>query len=256
MLFRSNLGRAIAPMSLWGQSHSESCKIANPIIGDCGAAVRPPVVAGTFRQDAALVAKSDRADAGGLYKVVGYDKLVDDRSPVNIEQLMQTLATGADLWVAFRIDGFAWSSSRMKNAVIPEWSEPNGGHALTMAGYRETPNGRQFLLHNNWGTSWGDKGYGWISEAMVTKWMQFAYKVKLVDGVKSADLTDDDCGADEMVDVTKGVCSAICPDNTRPNNGCGGGASPAAPGAPALPPGFPQLPPGFPQIPGLPNFGR
>ena len=92
--------------------------------------------------------------------------------------------------------------------------------------------------------------------------MQFAYKVKLVDGVKSADLTDDDCAADEMVDVTKGTCAQICPDNTRPSNGCGGGAAPAAPaapsapGAPALPPGFPQLPPGFPQIPGLPNFGR
>ena len=57
----------------------------------------------------------------------------------------------------------------MKNGVIPDWSEPNGGHAVTMAGYRETPQGRQFLLHNNWGTSWGDKGYGWISEAMVTE---------------------------------------------------------------------------------------
>ena len=125
-----------------------------------------------------------------------------------------------------------------------------------MAGFRDSPSGRQFLIHNNWGTSWGDKGYGWISEAMVTKWMQFAYKVKLVDGVKSADLTDDDCGADEMVDVTRGVCAPICPDNTRPSNGCGGAAAPGAPGSPALPPGFPQLPPGFPQIPGLPNFGR
>lgn len=254
----ATLGRAIAPMSLWGQSHSESCKIANPIIGDCGTAVSPPVVAGTFRSDPNLVAKSDRADSGGLYKVVGFDKLVDDRIPVNIEQIMQTLATGADLWVAFRIDGFAWSSSKMRNGVIPDWNEPNGGHAVTMSGFRETPQGRQFLLHNNWGTSWGDKGYGWVSEAMVQKWMHFAYKVKLADGVKSGDLTDDDCAADEMVDVSKGVCGPICPDNTRPSNGCGGGAAPpAVPGAPAVPgiPGF-QIPPGFPQIPGLPNFGR
>ena len=170
---------------------------------------------------------------------------------MNIDQIVQTLATGSDLWVAFRIDGFAWSNSKMRNGVIPDWDQPNGGHAVTMAGYRDTPNGRQFLVHNNWGTSWGDKGYGWMSEAMVKKWMNFAYKVRLQDGVKSGDLTDDDCGADEMVDVVKGVCAQICPDNTRPSNGCGGGAAPAAP---ALPPGF-QLPPGL-QIPGLPNFGR
>jgi hypothetical protein len=249
----ANLGRSIAPMSLWGQSHSESCKIANPIIGDCGDAVTPRVVAGTFRSDPNLVAKSDRADQGGLYRVAGFDKL--DTQPAKIEQIMQTLASGSDLWIAMRIDGFAWSNSKMKNGVIPDWSEPNGGHAVTMAGYRDTPQGRQFLVHNNWGTSWGDKGYGWVSEAMVQKWMNFAYKVRLTDGVKGGELTDEDCGADEMVDVARGVCAPICPDNTRPSNGCGAPGVPSIPGMPALPSGF-QVPPGFPQIPGLPNFGH
>lgn len=247
----ANLGRSIAPMSLWGQSHSESCKIANPIIGDCGDAVTPRVVAGTFRQDPALVAKSDRADQGGLYKITGFEKL--DVQPAKIEQIIQTLASGSDLWIAMKIDGFAWSNKLMKNGVIPDWNEPNGGHAVTMAGYRETPQGRQFLVHNNWGTSWGDGGYGWVSEAMVQKWMHFAYKVKIADGVKPQDVTDDDCAADEMIDLLKGVCAVICPDNTRPANGCGvPGQAPAAPGA-APPPGIPgfQVPPGFQLPPGL-----
>ena len=113
----------------------------------------------------------------------------------------------------------------------------------------------------------GDGGYGWLSEAMVQTFMNFAYKVRIDGGVKGGDLTDDDCPADEMVDVAKAVCAPICPDNSRPNNGCGGGAAPAppAPGG-TTPPGFPvipglpqipgfQIPPGL-QIPGLPNFGH
>lgn len=241
----ANLGRAIAPMTLWGQSHSESCKIASPVIGDCGSAVSPPVVAGTFRQDPVLVAKSNRADSGGAYRVASYEKL--DVQPARIEQLVQILASGSDLWVAFKIDAFAWSSSRMRNGVIPDWNQDNGGHAVTLAGYRETPSGKQFLVHNSWGPTWGDGGYGWVSEAMVQRWMHFAYQVKLTDGVKPSEVTDDDCSSDQLVDVFTGFCGLICPDNSRPAGGCGA----AAPGQFQIP----GLPP-MPQIPGLPPFGQ
>jgi hypothetical protein len=229
----ATLGRTIAPMSLWGQSHAESCKIANPIIGDCADAVTPRVVPGSFRSDPALVAKSDRADQGGLYRVAAFEKL--ETQPMRTEQVIQTLASGGDLWIALKIDGFAWSNSKMRQGVIPDWNDTNGGHAVTMVGYRETPQGKQFLVHNSWGTSWGDGGYGWVSEAMLNKWMHFAYKVKLTDGVKEP--TDDDCAADEMLDLVTGRCAAICPDNTRPSNGCAG-----QPGALVLPPGFPPIP--------------
>jgi hypothetical protein len=234
----ANLGRAIAPMTAWGQSHAESCKIANPIIGDCGSAVSPPVVAGTFRQDPALVAKSDRADAAGAYRIGAYEKL--DVQPARLEQIIQILASGADLWIAMKIDGFAWSNGKMRNGVIPDWNQENGGHAVTMAGYRETPQGKQFLVHNSWGTSWGDGGYGWVSEAMVQKWMHFAYQVKLTDSPAPGNVADDDCGSDSLVDILTGKCGPICPDNTRPVNGCAG--------LPAIP--------GLPQIPGFPPFGR
>ena len=240
----ANLGRSIAPMSLWGQSHAESCKIANRVIADCEDAVTPRVIAGSFRSDPLLVAKSDRADQGALYKITGFEKL--DVMPAKIEQIVQTLASGGDLWIAMKIDGFAWSNGKMKQGVIPDWNDSNGGHAVTMTGYRETPNGKQFLIHNSWGTSWGDGGYGWVSEAMVNKWMHFAYKVKVDGNVKPADLTDDDCANDSMVDLLTGACGLICPDNTRPAGGCAGGALPGIPGIP----GF-QIPPGFPPIPGF-----
>lgn len=244
----ATLGRSIAPTDLWGPSHSEACKIANPIIGDCGTAVTPPVVAGTWRSDPLLVAKSDRANAGGIYKVAGFERL---ETPVKVDQLLTTLSSGSDLWVAFRIDGFLWSQVKIKpnaavrDAVIPDWDGTNGGHAVTMSGFRETPQGRQYLLHNNWGASWGDGGYAWVSERMVLRHMDFAYKVKLADGVdvQPGQPTDDDCGPDELVDLLSGKCGSICPDGSRANNGCGGGGG-------QQPPPF-QLPPGFPPIPGF-----
>ena len=244
----ATLNRPLSTLAVWGANFSEECKISSPD-DDCGTAVTPNVVPGTFRTDPFIQAKMRTADGSPAYRVVGFDKL--DTQPVAIDQLTQTLASGADLWIALRIDGFAWSRVK-KDGIIPDWNAPNGGHAVTMAGYRQTANGKQFLVHNNWGTSWGDGGYGWLSEAMVQKWMNFAYKVRIEGGVPAASQTDLDCGADEMLDVARGVCAPICPDNSRANNGCGGApGAPAAPGFPAIP-GFENLPP----IPGLPNFGR
>jgi hypothetical protein len=109
----------------------------------------------------------------------------------------------------------------MKNFVIPDWPTRNGGHAVVISGYRNTPSGRQFEIHNSWGESWGDKGFALISEAMVRKWLYFAYKVKITNGVRKEDLTDDDCAPDELIDLTSGLCAIMCDTGDgRPNNGC------------------------------------
>jgi len=43
--------------------------------------------------------------------------------------------------------------------------------------------------------------------------------VKISGGVKEP--TDDDCAPDELVDATTNQCAVICPDDSRPDNGCG-----------------------------------
>jgi hypothetical protein len=56
---------------------------------------------------------------------------------------------------------------------------------------------------------------------MVNKWLYFAYKVKITNGVKKEDLTDDDCAPDELVDMGTGLCAIMCDgDDPRPSNGC------------------------------------
>jgi hypothetical protein len=215
----NNVAQPVAIFSKWPQSDREACMLfqdSGPYAQDCGEAYG--VTAGSWRNDPAVVAKFNSAQAAGIYKISAIEKLAT--APPNMEELIGILAGGADIWSAFLIDGSKWSNRAMSSAVIPDWDEQSGGHAIVIAGYRNTPAGRQFLIHNSWGESWGDKGYAWVSEAMVVKNLYFAYKVKIAAGVKKEDLTDDDCGPDELVDVGTGLCAAICADESRPNNGC------------------------------------
>ena len=95
-----------------------------------------------------------------------------------------------------------------------------------LAGVRHKNGQRQFLVHNSWGADWGDKGYAWVSEAMVSQFIKHAYKV-VVTGTCAPPpapsdpnaLTDDDCAENQLVDSVTGQCAEICPDDSRPANG-------------------------------------
>ncbi len=57
-----------------------------------------------------------------------------------------------------------------------------GGHAMTIVGYddnKTASSGRKgaFKFQNSWGPNWGDKGFGWISYAMLAKTGQEAYSI-------------------------------------------------------------------------------
>ena len=39
-----------------------------------------------------------------------------------------------------------------------------GGHAMLIIGYQKTLAGTNFEIVNSWGTGWGNKGFGWMSE--------------------------------------------------------------------------------------------
>ena len=215
----SNIAQPVAVYTHWPQNDKEACMLfqgKGSYATECAEAYG--VKANGWREDKALMAKYDKSQAEGTYKISSIEKLQVE--PPNMDEVLSILASGADIWAAFVIDGSAWRNSAMKNAVMPDWGEGASGHAVIVSGYRETPSGRQFLIHNSWGTSWGDGGYAWLSEKMLVKNMYYAYKVKITNGVKKEDLTDDDCAPDELVDLTTGYCAIMCADDTRPNNGC------------------------------------
>jgi hypothetical protein len=77
------------------------------------------------------------------------------------------------------------------------------------------------LVHNSWGGRWGDSGFAWLSEAMVSQHLQIAYKVTLVDprAPAAGAQTDDDCPSGSLVDSVTKQCAPACPGGGRKAGG-------------------------------------
>jgi hypothetical protein len=220
----SMLNKTIAPLSVWPYSPRQACEMEKDVHAECGQAyrVRPASAA----RDQALRRELERADREGLYKIVNIDHI--SSKPVDPDTIAAVLATGADVWMGIMVDSHAWQHLKEQNPVIPDWKGTEGGHAVALAGYRKGPNGqRQFLVHNSWGGTWGDHGFGWINEEMIKKHVEYAYVVRIEDkSGKSPPQTDDACSEDDLIDADTGICAAMCANHTRRVNGqCDGGGS-------------------------------
>lgn len=264
---QNNLNKPITTHEALPYSGKEACELMKDSSDDCGAAynVRP----NTAANDAALQGKLRTADASNGHKIISFEEL--QVGPPNIDEIVAVLASGADIWAAFNIDSSSFVNRRMQNFVIPDWVFVDGGHALAISGYRKVNGSYQFLIHNSWGVSWGDQGYAWVSQAMVTRWLHLAYKVKTdVDpggGTPVLPKTDEDCRGDQVIDSVTKQCAGACPDGQHPANGqCSNGPAPgpqplnlpglgglSIPGIPAIPGWNPQPQPTPPNQPNQPN---
>jgi hypothetical protein len=249
-----NLNKGITTFEALPYSGRDACELTHDTTDDCGQTYG--VVPNTAQADPALEQRLRTADQANGHRAISFEAL--DVSPPNIDEIVSVIASGVDVWCGLNIDSSVWVNRQMQSFVIPDWTQPDGGHAVALAGYRKVGGGLQFLVHNSWGASWGDGGYAWISQAMVQQWMQGAYKVRTdADaGSPSSPLppsTDEDCPGDQVLDTVTNQCAGVCPDQSRPANGqCPSGPAPAPQPLP-LPtiPGWPTIQ-GFPTIPGWP----
>jgi hypothetical protein len=217
----SNLNKPTAPWETWPYDERVACELDVGAGDDCGP-YTPEVAPGSAPSDAALQSKIRDEDARGRWRVTEYDEI-----PSNGDSISALLATGADVWLSMNV-GSTWMT--LKGDTIQDWTDAQleGGHAIIFSGYRHKGGQRQFLVHNSWGKDWGDGGFAYISEAMLTQFVKHAYGIVVSDGTQpppASDpngLTDDDCGQDELVDSVTGQCAPMCPDDSRPANGqCG-----------------------------------
>jgi hypothetical protein len=231
-----NQGRPLAVLSLWPYDEVVACKISQE---EDACEQYYHVQKELPPWEPAIKQKLDDADAHGSWKLTSVTcvtgTLCSSTAPTGTSDpaiVAAYLATGTDLWAAMWIDEQAWYHPA--NATIPDYTVPadaiaNGtgeGHGVSFSGYDWSSGTLRFLVHNSWGETWGDQGYAWISEAMVQKYLQQAYKVTVEDltsaparpGELNA-LTDDDCPEDQLVDSVTGKCASICPGDVRQADG-------------------------------------
>ena len=220
----SNYQKGIVSVDAWPFDGAEACRFTvfdpDPRAYPCGDYYS--VKQGSARTDPSAMKKVTDANGSGHFKLVAFDSIPDH--PANIPDIMATLATGADLWIALELDIDYWRDSALgADKSIRDCVRCGETHAVALAGYRTTAKGRQFLIHNSWGTSWGEGGYAWVSENAIKHHMWWPYKVTMAEvGGHTSLLTDDDCAEDELVDSVTGDCGKICPDDGRPAGGkCG-----------------------------------
>jgi hypothetical protein len=249
---QGNLNKGITTFDLLPYSGREACELTRDTTDDCGQTYG--VMPNSAPADAQLQQRLRAADVTGGRRVIAYEEL--EVRPVNIDEIVATLASGADLWAGFDVDSSVWTNRKMQSFVIPDWSQTDGGHAAAIAGYRKVNGGLQFLIHNSWGPRWGDGGYAWISQAMVQKWMHLAYKIRTDadPGSPTSPVrpkTDEDCPGDQVIDSVSNACAGICPNQSRPASGqCPNGPAPPPQALPL--PVIPGWPAGLPTLPGWP----
>lgn len=83
----------------------------------------------------------------------------------NFSQWRSWLASRGPIMVALSVDA-TWDNATATHGILDTFqpSTVRGGHAVCLVGYTKT--GR-FIVRNSWGTGWGDKGFGYASQAYI-----------------------------------------------------------------------------------------
>ncbi len=164
----ANRAHNLATEALWPYQANEACSWTNPCErGDCNAGVSCGL--NPSSQEIALAESQPFVQVSNITALDTGD----------IDSFRSVLAKGQDIWFAMFVDD-AFSEIHGRDAIVPDgdFSNTASGHALVIAGYKTQANGTYYLLHNSWGTDWGDNGYGWIHESTLRRNIRSAYVVE------------------------------------------------------------------------------
>ena len=142
--------------------------------------------------------------------------------------LQEELAAGQDVVLTLEPPPAFVPKGKPGAQYIPDYARSSGtgsGHSLLIAGYAHFPHGTYFLLHNSWGTAWGDGGYAWMHEATVHRWSREAVSIDAEPVLrapgsrpvrKRAQTT---CAAGLVPDSIQATCTPPCPDQSPRHDG-------------------------------------
>jgi hypothetical protein len=179
----------------------------------------PPKEGCGLSPDAKAVAKAE-ADPVATFTDVTY---LDDP---DVDDLREHLAAGQDIIVALELPTVFAPIGKAGARYVPHWTapDPEGGHALVISGYATLANAVYFLMHNSWGSGWGDSGYAWIHATTLTKHLREALVIDaepyLRDGAKQRRTRGAyTCTSPLVPDSIRGTCAPTCPDGSPRSDG-------------------------------------
>jgi hypothetical protein len=149
--------------------------------------------------------------------------------------LREELAAGQDVSVSVNLPSFATAGEPGSRYILGvKASDPTKTqgpqHQILLAGYAITPNGTYYLVHNSFGTNWGDNGYAWLHEDLLrTHWSDSVMVIPYVEPLQVAMARAEPrgglsqaCPGNQVPDSISGACIDRCPDGSpRHNNVCG-----------------------------------
>ena len=163
-----NKGKNLASEPSWPYEANTACSWTSQCDpGDCNTGV-----ACNLQPPAARVAQADEAPFAQVTNITALDT-------TDISGFRSVIAKGQDIWFAMFVDD-AITQVSGANAVVPDgdFTQAAAGHAMVLSGYKTQSNGTYYLLHNSWGTGWGDNGYAWIHENTLKRNIRSAYVVE------------------------------------------------------------------------------
>jgi C1A family cysteine protease len=135
-------------------------------------AVREKVL--PFSSGALFTGQEKAFDArAAQFKISSYFNL-SLRRPSDIEEWRRWLAQNGPILTRLNVDR-TWNDARDTGGNLDTYRRETagGGHAVALVGY--TPD--RFIVRNSWGTTWGDKGFGYASFAYAQDAFTEAYGV-------------------------------------------------------------------------------
>jgi hypothetical protein len=222
----SNIGQALTSESGWPFDE----RTAKGWVACDNGGGKPPKEGCGLLPDAKRVA-SAKADPAVTLTDVTY--LTDP----DVDDLREHLAAGDDIVISLDLPPVFAPTGRAGARYVPHWltAEPEGGHAVVLAGYASLAHATYFLLHNSWGPGWGDGGYAWIHATTVMKHMREALVVDaepvLKDAAKLRRVRGAyTCDASLVPDSIRGTCTPVCPDGSPRSDGACAVAGHCGPG--------------------------
>lgn len=181
VLHRTGTGHPIVGEASWPYDPHTACKLDQNPADTESCRVGYGIQRGSWREDPRVVAERERADASGIFKIQALEALKSQ--PGDPDEIAGVLASGQAVYAELEFNMTSWSERNMlARGLVQDWQPDGvGGHAVAVTGYETIGGKRWFLIHNSWGSGWGDGGYARISEDMMRARLNDAFVVTLAD---------------------------------------------------------------------------